>query len=1001
MAMSNQAVLNEFVSEAREHLATVSDELLALEHGAGTDPLPHLDRLFRAMHSVKGGAGLIGCRQIGALAHVMETLLDRVRQGKQSLSPSLTDGLLAGNDLLRTLLDDVANSDAVDVSLVLARLEGLQEAGASRPVPPNSTNGGHEPPRSCDTPLFSLSGPWLNERPSDHRFLYTLEVELDGYVRRTGQSVLAFLAALQQQGRVLDGRLQVPDHDLTRGMPEGRVEYACLFSSSWLLDTLISRLQLVPGEITLMAEASPVPPSLPTVSPPVVEQPAESKAATPAAAPTDTERPTSVRINVQILDRLMNLAGELVLVRNQALRTADPNDTRMRQVVQRLNAVTSEVQQAVMLTRLQPVSILFNKFPRLVRDLSKNLGKQIELTLRGTEVELDKAILESLSDPLTHLVRNCCDHGIETPAERIAAGKPPQGHVVLHAHHEGGQIRIEVRDDGRGIDAEKVRRKALEKGLRTRDELAALSPTEVQALILLPGFSTAENVTELSGRGVGMDVVKTNLEQLGGSLQIESLAGVGTCMHLRLPLTLAIIPCLIVTVGDDRYAIAQKDLEELVCLSKEQAASKVEYANDQEFYRLRNRLLPLVRLSEVLSRPRPFNAAIRADIVNKYRRPAAVDATAKLTDHLLSFAVVKVGAERFGLVVDRLLNAEEIVVKPTHPVLKPLRCYSGATIMGDGRVALILDIEGIYRHAGICIDTARPSALALAAEDQREKQTVLLFQYGPREQFAVPLVMVRRIEEIRVSAMEKIGEREFLTIKGQSVRVLRLDRYLSVTPPPGQDTMYLLLPKNLRQPIGILLSRILDTMSLSIQLDTASYREEGVMGTAIVRDRMTLFLDLFRLGDRIEAEDNQAGQSRTLPGSPRRRRILLVEDTQFFRQLVKGYLETEGYEVVTAVNGALGLRELTLQPFDLVVSDIEMPEMDGWGLARAVREQLGRKDLPLLALTTLNKDQDRQKAMECGFNAYEVKVDRESFLASVANLLKPARVPSKGGASHG
>jgi two-component system chemotaxis sensor kinase CheA len=695
-----------------------------------------------------------------------------------------------------------------------------------------------------------------------------------------------------------------------------------------------------------------------------------------------------------LLDRLMTLAGELVLVRNQALRALEPHDpTMLRQVVQRLNAITTDVQQAVMLTRMQPVANLVGRFPRLVRDLSRQLGKQIELTLRGTEVELDKTILEALSDPLTHLIRNGCDHGIETPAERLAAGKTPEGHLLLHAHHEGGQIRIELRDDGRGIDPGVVRRKALERGLKTAAELATLGDAEAQALVLLPGFSTAERVTELSGRGVGLDVVRTNVSHLGGGLQIESTPGRGTCVHLRLPLTLAIIPCMTVTAGGQRYAIPQRDLEELVCLSAEQAARQVEYAYDHEAYRLRHRLLPLVRLAEVLARPAPFTAATRAEVLHKYRGPATGPGAG---DGLFRFAVVKVGPQRFGLVVDQLLSTEEIVVKPMHPVLKPLHCFSAATIMGDGRVALILDVEGIARHAGVFTGAARPPG-PVGEADTAERQAVLLFQHGPREQFAVPLAMVRRIEEVRASALEQVGAREYLTVRGQSVRVLRLDRYLDVSPGPEQDALFLLLPRHLPQPVGILFSRVLDTESLSIQLDTRSYRADGVMGTAVVRDRLTLFLDLFRLADRAEAEGN--GAAGPAPPAPaRRRRILLVEDTQFFRELVKGYLEKEGYEVVTAAHGALGLRELAGRPFDLVVSDIEMPEMDGWSLARAVRGQRGR-DLPLLALTTLNSDEDRRRALECGFDGYEVKVDRESFLAAVSRLL--GRPADPGGPPHG
>jgi two-component system chemotaxis sensor kinase CheA len=314
--------------------------------------------------------------------------------------------------------------------------------------------------------------------------------------------------------------------------------------------------------------------------------------------------------------------------------------------------------------------------------------------------------------------------------------------------------------------------------------------------------------------------------------------------------------------------------------------------------------------------------------------------------------------------------------------------------MGDGRVALILDIDKIYRHAAVVLDTARGSLLTPAV-GELEQQSILLFEYGPQEQLAVPLLMIRRIEEIHLGEIQRVGAQEYLTIGGQSIRVVRLDQYLRVSPGPQQDKMYLLLPRNLRQSVGILLSRILDTATLPIQLDSSSVREAGILGSMIVRGRMTLFLDLFRIGDRVE--QGADGAARKL-SRPVRRRILLVEDTQFFRHLVKGYLEEAGYEVVTAVNGALGLRELTKQPFDLVVSDIEMPEMDGWSLARAVREELGRHDLPLLALTTLSSPRDRQRALECGFNAHEVKVDRERFLARVAHLLEQA---SGGGSSHG
>jgi two-component system chemotaxis sensor kinase CheA len=503
MPSGNQALLHEFISEAREHLAAAGADLLALEKDGAGEAQSRLDRLFRAMHSIKGGAALAGCRQIGMLAHTLETVLDRLREGRISLDAAVTDALLAGADRVHTLLDDIDGSDDVDVAGVLARLEALSaRAPATGPVPQPATAGA--------------------------RFLYGLRVELGAYVRRGGPPLLRFMADLEAHGAVLDARLRVPEHDLARGMPKGPVEYEGQYSSTLTPEDLSARLHLAPGELSLVREPSAgdvAPPAAGPAAGPPPEPARGPSTEAPPVAPAGAEKPSTIRIGVQLLDRLMALAGELVLVRNQALRAVGPDDTQMRGVVQRLSALTTDVQQVVMLTRMQPVANLFNRFPRLVRDLARQLGKQIELTLSGTEVELDKSILEALADPLTHLVRNACDHGIETPAARLAAGKAPEGSILLHAHHEGGQIRIQLSDNGRGIDPQVVRRKALERGLKSAAELAALSDADAQALILLPGFSTAEHVTELSGRGVGMDVVRTNVEQLGGSLQIESTPG--------------------------------------------------------------------------------------------------------------------------------------------------------------------------------------------------------------------------------------------------------------------------------------------------------------------------------------------------------------------------------------------------------------------------------------------------------------------------------------------
>jgi two-component system, chemotaxis family, sensor kinase CheA len=579
---------------------------------------------------------------------------------------------------------------------------------------------------------------------------------------------------------------------------------------------------------------------------------------------------------------------------------------------------------------------------------------------------------------LTHLIRNCSDHGLESTEQRVAAGKPATGRIALSARQQGGQIYIEVRDDGRGIDVEGVRRKILESGLRTAAELARLSDKETLGLITLPGFSTANAVTDLSGRGVGMDVVKTNLDRLGGTLEIDSTLGQGTTFSLRVPLTLAIIPCLMVRVQDQCYAIPQKDLEELVCLHPQQVQTRMESTLEQEVVRLRGRLLSLVRLAEVLERPEPFDMETREAIVRKYRSSSA------LADTATFFAVVKVGERRFGLVVDEILKNEEIVVKPMHGLLKTLTCFSGATILGDGQVALILNMEGIVQHAGVRFGEYVERETEDHGSQHGEAAPVLLFRYGPEEQFAVPLAMIRRLVMIDPERIERVGRQEFLLVDGETTPLLRLDQVLPVSAAASDHPLFLLLPKNIGRPLGLLVTSIIDTDALPAGIARDVFRADGFVGSTVLRDRMTLLLDLGRLAERSDPTPmpSSVGDAR-----PRKSRILVVDDTEFFRELVQGYLAEAGYEAVSVADGAQAIRNLEGDSFDLVVSDIEMPVMDGWTLAKTIRQRAELASLPLLALTTLSSDADRARARSCGFNGYEVKLDRQQFLRTVAELL--------------
>ncbi|MGE3779767.1 MAG: chemotaxis protein CheW, partial [Pirellulaceae bacterium] len=708
----------------------------------------------------------------------------------------------------------------------------------------------------------------------------------------------------------------------------------------------------------------------PRTEPGVVAATAAADRATTTAARSDT-----IRIPVQLVDRLMTLAGELVLVRNQTRRFVDSNQPLPGPVRQRLEAVTSELQTVVLQTRMQPVSKLFGKFPRLVRDLARQFGKQIELQVAGSEVELDKTILDAISDPLMHLVRNACDHGMEMPDERRATGKPAEGTIQLTARHLGDQISIEVQDDGRGIDREAIRQQALRQRIRTEEELARLDDRELLALILLPGFSTAKQLTDISGRGVGMDVVKTNISHVGGSLEITSVAGQGTTIALRLPLTLAIIPGLLVTACGQRYAIPQKEVEELVYIRPGQSHVRIERAADQTFLRLRGRLLPLVRLATVLRNPASLASATQTSL--------PVEASDETTA-LITCAVVRAGSRRFGLVVDSVLTSEEIVVKPMHSSLRRLAIYSGVTILGDGQVALILGCDGIARHAALRFgEDAEVRATETTSANARA-QRVLLLRDGPEEQFAVPLALLRRVVMVSRERIERIGPQEFVTLDGESTRLLRLRSLLPVSSAAETQVAYAVIPRGVDRPVAMLVREILDTVDAAVELQPTAVTTPGVLGTSVIRGRMTLFLDLATLAGRAcKVNSPSIPTTAPAPGA----RILVVDDTQLFRELVKSYLEAAGYEAVTATDGQQGLELLSRQTFDLVVSDLEMPVTNGWDFARLVRGQPAHRNLPLVALTTLSSDEDRQKALAAGFDGFQVKLDRVSLLENIARLL--------------
>ena len=578
-----------------------------------------------------------------------------------------------------------------------------------------------------------------------------------------------------------------------------------------------------------VAASAPELPAAVDASPSADRSSAAAATATAWSPASDEDRrqavsDSSLRVDVTLLDKLMNLVGELVLARNQILQfTAAHADSSLMGASGRLNLVTSELQEGVMKTRMQPIGNVWSKFPRIVRDLATACAKEVRLEMEGRETDLDKTIIEAIKDPLTHIVRNSVDHGIESPAVRKANGKNPEGTIRLRAFHEGGQINIEISDDGAGINPAKVRSKAVQQGMVTAEQAAAMSDHEAMRLIFAPGFSTAEKITNVSGRGVGMDVVKTNIEKIGGQVDIQSKVGEGTTLKIKIPLTLAIIPALMVAAGGDRYAIPQVSLLELVRLEGEQARQGVERIQNALFYRLRGNLLPLVHLNRELA-------------VDPVRQEDAIN-----------IVVLKADDRQFGLIVEEINDTEEIVVKPLGTQLKGTTVFAGATIMGDGKVALILDVLGIAQRASVVSelrDRARADAGARAkAEGTGDQQTLLLFRVGDSDRMAIPLGLVARLEEFPQSSIERSGDEEVVQYRDAILPLISLTKFFGHADEAGADPRQVIVFAENGRSVGLVVGQILDIVAEHVAMQQRSTRA-GVLGSAVIQHRVTDLLDV-------------------------------------------------------------------------------------------------------------------------------------------------------------
>ena len=718
------------------------------------------------------------------------------------------------------------------------------------------------------------------------------------------------------------------------------------------------------------------------------EPPAEqaSVSSPPAKKPQEkiskmaTTPEANIRVSVGVLDKLMNLAGELVLSRNQLMQAITSKEKNgLDSIASRLDQVTSEVQESIMQTRMQQIGSIFNKFPRIVRDLSSKLGKQCNLNIEGKEVEVDKTIIEAIGDPLTHLVRNSIDHGIEDPADRLKANKPVEGTMNLRAFYQAGKVRIEIEDDGAGINPNKLKDKAVSKGIITAERAEQMGDREAVRLIFHPGFSMAAKVTDVSGRGVGMDVVRTNIAKLGGTVDVESVVGAGTNIVITLPLTLAIIPSLVVQIQSDRFAIPQVNIAELVRLRPQELETRVGRIKDTEVLRLRGDLIPLIRLA----------GALEMDPAKSTGEEIPAH-TAQQVSKATNIIVVESGQQRFGVVVDALHDSEEIVVKPLGRHIQDCPCLSGATILGDGHVALILDIAGIAAHEQISNSeelNRENEPEQQASNNDQETHYMLLFSNHANEHFAITMDVISRIDRVRADQIDSVGGQELLQYRDTTMSLLRLENCITAKMAESKQRLYVIVFEVAGKEVGLIAPYLEDICDITTSIDTVTFRERGVLGSMVLGEKTTRFLDLFELADIAHPEWHQDNEVIAVEEDEQPPVVLLAEDSNFFRKQVTSMISEKGYQVVDCEDGLIAWE--TLQSgeyeFDVVVTDIEMPNMDGFELAGRIKESKW-SHLPIIALTSLASSADVQRGIEVGIDDYQIKMDRDKLLNSLHNF---------------
>jgi two-component system chemotaxis sensor kinase CheA len=1000
-------LLREFLTESNESLAKLDVELVQFEQNPTDEGL--LSNIFRLVHTIKGTCGFLGLPRLAAVAHASENVLGKIRDGELKVSPAAISTILESIDQIKMLLEVLEETEAEpsgDDGDLISRLNAIADGKEPIAAEPSSAP---EPEAVTTAAAPTPGGSLFEQLGGEAAINIAVDIFYDKVtqdekllpffqgvdIERLRGMQRAFLTMALGGENAYSGRdlRSAHAHLVAKGLNDNHFDRVMSALRQTLQELGVGEDLMI--EVLTIAErtrkdvlgigapAQAAPAAAPEAKP-AAKAPAKAAKAKPQPAP-EPEAPQqetaakesaianqSIRVNVGLLENLMNLVSELVLTRNALLQMVrGKSDSELNVPLQRLSQTTSELQEGVMKTRMQPIGSAWNKLPRIVRDLALDLGKKIDLQMHGADTELDRQVLELIKDPLTHMVRNSGDHGLESTADRVAAGKPELGTITLNAYHEGGHIIIEVSDDGRGINIAKVKAKALKNGLASEAELESMPDHQVQQFIFKAGFSTAEAVTSVSGRGVGMDVVRTNIERIGGTIELKSVEGKGTTFIIKIPLTLAIVSALIVSCAGELFAVPQISVVELVRAS-DNSDHAIEQINGAPVLRLRESLLPLVSLRRLLG--------LKAE--------SAEAATAEERESLI--LVTNVGSSTFGIVVDKVYDTEEIVVKPVAPILRDISLYSGNTILGDGSVVMILDPNGIAAKVGES-RIAEGDAAELArgqAGHHDQRMALLVFRAHTPDPKAVPLSLVARLEEIDISKIERSGEKSVVQYRGQLMPLLTISPEARLKT-EGRQAVVVFSDEN--HSMGLVVDEIVDIVEdvLNVEL---SGKKPGVLGSAVVDGKATEVIDAGYFVNMSQGERQGAARRDTSGFGLGDRNVLLVDDSPFFRNLLTPLLSVAGYKVTT-VNSADAALEMLQEgaSFDVIISDIEMPGMNGYDFAKTVRSDERWGKLPLVALSSHATPADMARGRQAGFDDYVAKFDRDAILNSLNETLLTSR----------